>query len=220
MLIGNDILQPKKIDILTSSSTARISSCGVTIPIELKAKGSRSITYPIHAVATMVMPPKSTAMIPVHSIKSLPSRRDLFFEPEDSGLSLYTHLIDSSLSSVLAKNDSENKVRIPRNLRLGHIFEADFNNYLHITSGVEDAADLATRTPRRQHYNNWIKHVFNKVVTTSAIAMLATSISGSVPNPPSVTAVTSVPEITVTPSAKDFTLPNGVTIYDDVPQLR
>jgi len=154
MLIGNNILQPKKIDILTSSSTTRISSYSVTIPIELKAKGSRSITHLIHAVATIVMPLKSTTMIPVHSIKSLPSRRDLFFEPEDSGLSLYTHLIDSSLSSVLAKNDSENKVRIPRNLRLGHIFKADFNNYLYITSGVEDAADLAIRTPRRQHHNN------------------------------------------------------------------
>jgi len=168
----------------------------------------------------MVMPPKSTAMIPVYSIKSLLSRGDLFFELEDSGLSLYAHLIDSSLSSVLAKNNSENEVRIPRNLRLGHVFEADFDNCLYITSGVEDAADLAIRTLRRQHYDNWIKHIFNKVVTTSAITMLATSILGSVLNPPSVTVVISVPKITVTPSAKDFTLPNGVTIYDDVPQLR
>jgi len=95
------------------------------------------------------MPLKSTTIIPVYSIKSLLSRRDLFFELEDSGLSLYTYLIDSSLSSVLAKNDLENKVRIPRNLRLGHIFKADFNNYLYITSGVEDAADLAIRTLRR-----------------------------------------------------------------------
>ena len=95
------------------------------------------------------MPLKSTTIIPVYSIKSLLSRRDLFFELEDSGLSLYIYLIDLSLSSVLAKNNSENKVRIPRNLRLGHIFKVDFNNYLYITSGVEDVADLAIRTLRR-----------------------------------------------------------------------
>ena len=149
MLIGNNILQPKKIDILTLSLTIRISSYSVTIPIELKVKGSRSITYLIYAVATIVIPLKSTNIIPVYSIKSLLSRRDLFFELEDSGLSLYTHLIDLSLSSVLAKNNSENKVRIPRNLRLGYIFKIDFNNYLYITSGVEDVADLAIRTLRR-----------------------------------------------------------------------
>ncbi len=149
MLIGNNILQPKKIDILTLSLTARISSYSVTILIELKVKGSYSITYLIYAVATIVMPPKSTTIIPVYSIKSLLSRRDLFFELEDSGLSLYTYLIDLSLSSVLAKNNLENKVRIPRNLRLGYIFKVDFNNYLYITSGVEDVADLAIRTLRR-----------------------------------------------------------------------
>ncbi len=55
------------------------------------------------------------------------------------------------------------------------------------------------------------------MVTTSAITILATSILGSVPNPPSVTIVTLVPKITVTPSAKDFTLLNGVIIYNDVP---
>jgi len=58
------------------------------------------------------------------------------------------------------------------------------------------------------------------VVTTSAITILATSILESVPNPPSVTIVISVPKITVTPSAKDFTLLNGIIIYNDVPQLR
>jgi len=95
------------------------------------------------------MPLKSTTIILVYSIKSLLSRGDLFFELEDSGLSLYTYLIDLSLSSVLAKNDLKNKVRIPRNLRLGYVFKVDFNNYLYITSGVEDVADLAIRTLRR-----------------------------------------------------------------------
>ena len=221
MLVGNDILQPEKIDILTSSSMALIGSCDVLVPIELKAKDSRSVNYPIHAVSTIVVPPKTTSMIPIHSVQGLPDR-DFFFEPENASLSLYAHLADSSMPAIIAKNDSNDAIKVPRNLRLGHIFEADFDNCLHITTGQQDVTDLATRAPKSHHNDSWIKRVFNKVVTTSAIALLATSLTPSPtpPSAPSISVSTQPKDISVMPSAEDYVMHNSITVYNNVPELR
>ena len=67
--------------------------------------------------------------------------RNFLFEPTETPLSLYAYLVDSSISAVLAKNDSDVPIKIPRNLKLGTICDTDFDNYFQVTT--EDAVELA-----------------------------------------------------------------------------
>ena len=233
MLIGMDIMVPEKIDIILSTSSAHIGSCQVEIPLEMRARGNgQSVLQPVHAKQSLIIPPRSETRIPVHHA-SLPDR-DFFFEPAETPLSLYAHLVDASMTAVVAKNDTDYAVKVPRNLRLGTIQEANFDNCYHITEGQADATELATRRPEKEHQGSWIKRVFKRVVAASAVAMLATSsIKSSIPgtNVPSglasanVPAVSqdgmpevpgipaSIPDICVVPTEADSVMPNGVTVY-------
>ena len=144
--------------------------------------------------------------------------RDFLFKPEECELSLYVYLIDLSLTAVIAKNDLDYSVKIPRNLRLGTVQEANFDNCYYITSGQYDVTELATRRPKKEYQISWIKRVFNKVATVSAIAMLAapaTILTATL------TATASIPtEISVTLILYDCVLANSVTIYGDIPAIK
>ena len=249
MLVGMDIMKPEGIDVLSSRSVASISSCKVDVPIELKPKG-RAVRQPVHAKQSVVVPPRTQMLIPVHFTGPLPDSRDFLFEPDDESLlSLYAHLVDSSMSAVLARNDSDSAIQVPRNRRMGTVAEADFDSCYHVTSNQAEMAELATRRPRKDHQTSWIKRVFNKVVTTSAIAVLAvagaaattgttnvpnTSEVVNVPNSPNSIpsfpgianlsepiqdAKVSTPELGVNHTPSDLVLPSGVTIHAGTPSI-
>ena len=246
MLVGMDIMKPEGIDILSSRSVASISSCKVHVPIELKPKG-RAVRQPVHARQSVVVPPHTQMLIPVHFTGPLPDSRDFLFEPDDESLlSLYAHLVDSSMSAVLAKNDSDLAIQVPRNRRMGTVAEADFDSCYHVTPS-EEMADLATRRPRKDHQSSWLKKVFNKVVATSAIALLAVagptgsagttqtsgvanipSISKDIPGIPGIANLSGpipeatkvpAPDLTVNHTLDDLVLPSGVTIHAGSPQI-
>ena len=120
MLIGMDIMVPEKIDIITSTSSAFIGSCQVEMPLKMVARGTgRSVLQPVHARQSTIIPPRSEAHVAVHHA-SLPDR-EFFFEPDESPLALYAHLVDASMTAVIAKNDTDHAIKIPRNLRLDTI---------------------------------------------------------------------------------------------------
>ena len=202
--------------------------------MEVRTKG-RAVVHPVHAKKSITIPPHSQLAIPVHHASL--SDRDFFFEPDQLDLTLYAHFVDSSHSAVLAKNDSDQHIKVPRNVRLGTVQEAHFDNCYHITSGKEDVVELASRLPQKEHQQGWVKRVFKKFVTVSAIALLATTTSMT-PNTTPSASVTSaaapgvfsniapvlfpstIPEIAVTPAASDFVMPNGVTVYDNCPEIK
>ena len=61
--------------------------------------------------------------------------RDFLFELYNTKLSIYTGLVDNDISLVLVKNESEKAIKVPRNMRLGKIREAEFDGYYYISSG-------------------------------------------------------------------------------------
>ena len=151
MLVGMDIMKPEGIDILSSHTVASISSCKVKVPIKLKPKG-RAVRQSVHTKQSVTVPPHSQILISIHFTNPLPKSRDFLFEPDDESLlSLYTHLVDSSLSAVLAKNESEMPIQVPRNRRMGTVAEADFDSCYHASSNHEEITNLATRRPRKEH---------------------------------------------------------------------
>ena len=228
ILVGMDIMVPEQIDILASQAKASIGSCGISVPIEMRTRAGRAVSHPVHAKKSLVVPPRSQVQVPVHHHHGSLPDRDFFFEPDEMNLTLYAHLVDSSMSAILAKNDTDRAVQIPRNFRLGTIQEADFDNCYHITSGQEDAVDLASRRPPKEHQGSWLKRVFKKVVAASAIALLATTAGNSVPSTttspstsiPAIPVPAAPPEIAVTPTAADVVLPSGVTVYEGNPEIK
>ena len=222
ILIGMDIMTPKGIDILASKRVAHITSCDIEAPIEVLSTGP-PVRRVVSAKKAMVIPPQSIGIVAIHHL-ALPER-DFLFELCDTKLSIYAGLVDNDISSVLVKNESEKAIKVPRNMRLGEIREAEFNGCYHVSSGQEDIAELATRRPQVKHQGSWIKRVFKKVIAASAIALLATSASSAPHNPPNPDAIpnsignTAPPAVEIIPTPLDYVLSNGVTTYGNVPEF-
>ena len=76
------------------------------------------------------IPVRSQASIPVKHAELLQSR-DFIFEPcniPSSQLTLYAHMVDETLHSIIVENDSDQPIDIARNTRLGNICELEFDN--------------------------------------------------------------------------------------------
>ena len=112
LLLGNDIIGPESIKIDLVNGNAHIGSCGVDISINSKPRG-QYVRRNVHAEITVVVPPRSQMMILV-APSSIPDDRDFFFEPSPSAVvSLFTHLVDTSMTSILARNETDQTIEIP-----------------------------------------------------------------------------------------------------------
>ena len=205
MLLGVDIMGPEGIDVSISKRKAYINSCKVEIPIRVKPHPPQ--TRVVHAKTPkvgLVIPPFSSATIPVH-YASLPDNRDFLFEPSsDSSLSLYAHLVDAGLTTILARNDTAQAIQVPRNLRLGAITEIDYDNCYHVTEDTSDVSELAVRHNSKP---GW----FKKALTCVSALLAATGPVASAK--PSAISDVSTSSRSSIPLGHEVTLPNGVNIY-------
>ena len=104
-----DIIYPEGINLLVSKKTAYISSYKVDIPIKIFAKGPL-IKRVIYTKTRTTLLPRSIAIVTIYYLDLLD--RDFFFKPEDTKLSIYADIINSELTSVLVKNDTEYTIYI------------------------------------------------------------------------------------------------------------
>jgi len=198
MLVGMDIMGPEQIDIITSKKQAVIGSCEDTIiPIEVHPQ-SRPTKRTIHAKSNLVIPPHTEQAIPVHHIRHLPER-DFLFEPGDSpNLALYAHMVDSSLSAIMARNETDQPIGIRHNQRLGHLTELDYEGCYHVAAD-EPTRDLAIRRSRATHKAGWLRRLCR---------------AATIPEPPyeyEGHALSSEPELK--PEPTETVLSTGVTVY-------
>ena len=136
-------MKSKEIDILISRFSASIFNYKVEIFVELKLK-RRIVRQSIHVRKTIDVLLYSQMLISIHFTESLLDFRDFFFESEEeSYLLLYAYLVDSFLSIVLIKNNSNLTIKISRNYRIRIIVEADFDSYYHAFAA--NVVDLITR---------------------------------------------------------------------------
>ena len=203
MLIGNDIIGPERIVIDVANKAAIIGSCGVEIAIEPKQRGE-FVRRTIHAKQAMTITPYSEVLVPVKS-PSIPDDRDFIFEPKPQpSLSMYAHMVDSHMSSILVANTTDHAVQIPRKSKLGVIQEIDYGNCFMTES---------------EPSVNWAKKA--AMVAATAFSFLA--------SPPSISTSTIAPILpdssvsrpllsqNIEPSTMsprtEAKLPNGVMVY-------
>jgi len=201
MLVGMDIMGPEQIDIITSKKQAIIGTCqNAVIPIEVRPRSSPT-KRTIHAKSNIVIPPHTEQPIPVHHIRHLPER-DFLFEPGDSpNLALYAHMVDSSLSAIMARNESDQPISIRHNQRLGHLTELDYEGCYHVAAD-EPTRDLAIRRSAATHRAVWLRRLCRAAMTAT------------VPEPPyesEGSALILEPEF----KPMETVLSTGVTVYGD-----
>ena len=113
----------------------------------------------------------------------------------------------------MAKNNSDVAIKVPRNLKLGTVYDTDFDNYFQVTT--EDAIELAIRRPAIEYRASWIKRVYNKVVKPATTALLAaTATAPSITNSPDLILPNSRSlDIAVNTAPGDVIIPNGVIVF-------
>ena len=107
----------KKIDILTSQTKIEIDNYNISVFIEIRIK-DYAVIHSMHVKKFIIISSHTQLTISIYHVNF--STRDFFFEPDQLNLTLYAHFIDS-LSAILTKNNSNQYIKIFKNLRLDTI---------------------------------------------------------------------------------------------------
>lgn len=208
MLIENDIVDPKQIVIDINRSKAVIDSCDITADISCRQRSQQYTRRAVHAKEALTILPSSKSLIRVTKLELLDGR-DFLFEPiEQANITLYAHIVDSKLYSILAKNESRYAVQISRKHRLDMLAEVDYENIYfaeHLPDFSEPPAPLKRGLRKPSTNTSWIKKAVT-IATTAAFSISAT-INSLLPEQKS-SAATNV-------LAKETKLNNEVMIYRD-----
>ena len=147
MLIGIDILAPEDVSINLSKQEAIITSCAnVHIPLSIETQ-SGQIQRTVFSGERTVIPPHTRQSIPVHGPKGkpldLPQDWDLLFEPGyTQKVSVYAHIVSSTMKSIYVQNNSDQDVVLPCNIKIGEVLEYKADGCFLASS---DDVELATR---------------------------------------------------------------------------
>ena len=130
MLIKNDFIGPKEIIIDVVKEKTYIDSCKTSIMVTARQCG-QFIRRKIHALLITKIPSHSEKFIPIFtSSLSLPNDRDYMFKltKQIANVVLFAHMVDSGIFIVLARNDSDRQIEIPRKLKLDAVIELGYEN--------------------------------------------------------------------------------------------
>jgi len=172
MLVGLDILGPKKISIMMNNTEAVIKSCNnIRVPLTVHSWLANQVKKTILSEKTISIPPRSYATVNVVKT-SLPKDQDLLFKPEcqQGDSSVYAHIVDHTLSAVQVQNDTDMPLVILRKTRLGHVVEYEADGcYLADSKDAELAASI------KINQANWVRTCFREVLTAATAFHLGTT---------------------------------------------
>ena len=84
--------------------------------------------------------------------RSILPDRDLLFEPTNLSLTLYIYIIDSSIDTILARNESVKPVRVYKKIRLRYITEIPYNNYFLVKDTNKIGSLIVSKPPATKIY--------------------------------------------------------------------
>ena len=148
MLIDNDILRSKFIDISTFTKSTYVNSCEITIFIRMKIK-----TFSVRSVCAMksiVISSLTELTISIYKINAFSS--DYIFEFDQANFSIYALVINANIKIVLIKNNNFTAIKISRNLRLEIIIEINYSNVCLMNFSVAKLILRRLKTKHKQFY--------------------------------------------------------------------
>ena len=159
LLIENDVLKSKMIDISNSTNSIYIESCNITISINTKSR-FKAQTKSVHALKVSIISVRLKCLIAIHSITFLSNKDFLFESFKTSNFVIYAHLLNLYTSFIFVRNDHDQNMKILRNLRLSTTTELKYFNAYSVN--FENVFDLILRHLKSTHKSLW----FEKVVST------------------------------------------------------
>lgn len=127
IFIRNNIFAPEGFIFELKLGHFFVGSCRVKITVRARQKG-QFLRKKLLAKTDSVVPPRSEAMVPLHSIL-FPDNKDFLFHPVvQANLTLFAHFINHKTTKVLIKNTSDRPLRISCWQRLGHAVNIHYNN--------------------------------------------------------------------------------------------
>ena len=209
LLVGIDILGPEGFVLDPGNKTAYIRSCdNAQIDLTVTPRKKKQTPLNVCSSSAVTIPPHSHVRLKANTRKPLGTDGHYIFEPGNSRLTMYAHIVDSDFSFVVAANNSDSDITIPRHTFLGQVRATDDINYFQIDPADPVASLLAESKP-------------NTPISTSP------KISGFIPdrtsessqddsNYPNPSQDNPNPSQRVpNPSRSETVLENGITIYGD-----
>ena len=158
MLLSNDVIESKKIDVSIFKKTAYIESCEVIASLKIRTF-KIVVQTSIHARKITVVSSRFELVLSMH-YTTVSFDRDYLFESNELKLSLYAHLVDFNIKQIIVRNESNQVVHIFRNYRVDHIIEIDYINVFQIhVDEISHVVDLALRRSAQVHKINWFKKI-------------------------------------------------------------
>ena len=166
MLLNNDVIESKKIDVNISKKTIYIKSCKIIANLKIRTfKIIVQISIYIRKITVISF--RFELILSMHyTIVSFD--RNYLFESNELKFSLYVHLIDFNIKQIIVRNESNQVVHIFRNYRVDHIIEIDYINVFQIhVDEISHVVDLVLRRSAQMHKISW----FKKIIVTIYVAI-------------------------------------------------
>lgn len=157
MLIGTDVLTPHKFLIDCASQSATIGACkNVKIAARSIVCPHAQLKRTVKSKDALTLPPNSVTSIPISYDGTLPADRDYLFEPElpetynlgHTG-GIFSHVVDSFMTFVQAKNATEATIVLPRHTRLGTVVDFAADGCYQVSYKSASLATCGWRTSDR-----------------------------------------------------------------------
>ena len=159
LLIGINILDLEKIDLLFTSGIMIINSCkGLVVPISTTSQSNQQVQQNIQTKKKLVIDFHTLikVLICLYETTELPDQT-LMFQPKyhnatqqlaEGDRAIYAHVVDSNMAFVQVRNDSDEPIVLGQHAHLEYIAECLKENCYLILS---EACSLAEKASTRIH---------------------------------------------------------------------
>ena len=130
ILLENDILVSKEINLLFLKKIAYIDNCDIDIFIEVHSKESL-IRRVINLKKVFIISLYLNVIVIIYYLNLL-DYNFLFKSRKNSILFLYIKLINKNIKAILIKNDSNKSIKIQRNIKLDNLSNLIIDKYYHV----------------------------------------------------------------------------------------
>jgi hypothetical protein len=181
MLIENDILDSERIFIDDVNSKIIIVSCqNMIISIEIRTFSKEMINKTLHVRSFTIISSRSMTIIFIHQT-SLSTNRNFLFKSQNLNLDvfLYAYTVDSIITAIMIKNESEKFIKISRNERPESLIEILYSNAFHVEKN--DVQEYVERKSVRTHKFAWFTRVLKAALVVYTIVFAITTFISKTP---------------------------------------
>ncbi|SLM41272.1 hypothetical protein LPUS_12228 [Lasallia pustulata] len=225
LLVGMDILGPEKIDLLFTSEKMVMNSCkGLVVLITTTSQTGQPVKRNVQTVKKVLIEPYTLSKVPIRlrGTAELPDRT-LMFQPEyhnaiqqlaEGDGAIYVHVVDSQMTFIQIRNNSNEPIVLGRHAHLGYISECLEENCYLVSP---EAHGLAGKASSKIHRSLWVRTLLTATSILCRIIQAAFTGTSTLPHhkdlKSGISSSVVAPAIQNLNQSLETILPNGIMIY-------